>query len=65
MRSKLTNFIRLLGILLDELTLNKEQYEKAIFAFGNVVCFDETHGEAWSNIASSYIHLNKMKEAQS
>jgi tetratricopeptide (TPR) repeat protein len=42
-----------------------EQYEKAIYAFGNVVGYDESHGEAWSNIASSYIKLDKYKEAQS
>ena len=27
--------------------------------------YDESHGEAWSNIASSYMQLSKPKEAQS
>lgn len=45
--------------------IKKEEYEKAIFAFGNVVSYDESHGEAWSNIASSYMQLEKYKEAQS
>lgn len=45
--------------------VKKEQYEKAIFAFGNVVSYDESHGEAWSNIATAYLQLGKLKEAQS
>jgi tetratricopeptide (TPR) repeat protein len=45
--------------------VKKEQFEKAIFAFGNVVSYDESHGEAWSNIASAYMQLGKLKEAQS
>ena len=45
--------------------IKKELYEKAIYAFGNVVSYDESHGEAWSNIASSYMQLSKPKEAQS
>jgi len=42
-----------------------ENYEKAIFAFGNVITYDESHGEAWSNIATSYLQLKKYREAQS
>ena len=45
--------------------VKKEEFEKAIFAFGNVVGYDESHGEAWSNLASSYMQLKKYKEAQS
>lgn len=45
--------------------VKKEEFEKAIFAFGNVVGYDESHGEAWSNLASSYMQLEKYKEAQS
>ena len=31
-----------------------EQFEKAIFAFGNVVSIDEQQTEAWGNIANCY-----------
>jgi tetratricopeptide (TPR) repeat protein len=45
--------------------VKKEEFVKAIYAFGNVVCYDESHGEAWSNLATSYMQLEKFKEAQS
>ena len=40
-----------------------EQWEKAIFAFGNVVSIDEHQVEAWGNIANCYAVQEKMKEA--
>lgn len=40
-----------------------ENYEKAVYAFGHVVSYDEQHGEAWSNIASCYLQMKRNKEA--
>ena len=40
-----------------------EQFEKAVFAFGNVVSIDEMNAEAWGNIANCYAIQEKFQEA--
>lgn len=40
-------------------------FQKAVTAFGESVCIDETQGEAWGNISSCYIYQNRFKEAYS
>ena len=40
-----------------------EEFDKAIFAFGTVVSFDETQEDAWGNLANCYAVQDKFKEA--
>ena len=40
-----------------------EQWEKAIYAFGNVVSIEESNAEAWGNIANCYAVQEKFTEA--
>ena len=40
-----------------------EQFDKAIFCFGNVVSIDESQTDAWANIANCYAMQNKFTEA--
>lgn len=40
-----------------------KDFQKAVPAFGECVCIDETQGEAWGNIATCYIHQGRYKEA--
>lgn len=40
-----------------------EQFDKAIFAFGNTVSIDEKSTEAWGNISNCYAVQGKFTEA--
>ena len=40
-----------------------EEFDKAIFAFGTVVSFDERQEDAWGNLANCYAVQDKFKEA--
>ena len=40
-----------------------EQYEKAIYAFGNSITIDERDTDAWGNIANCYHAQDKYVEA--
>lgn len=39
------------------------EYQKALKAFSECICIDETQGEAWGNMASCYLQDKKYKEA--